>query len=98
MAFFCELSLPQKSFFSEVCLLARLIIVMPASNAVSEHSFSAMRHLNTYLHSTMSQSRLNHLLLLNLNQEKVDQLDIDASGDEFIRGSEHRLHQFGKFT
>ena len=31
-------------------------------------------------------------------QEKVDQLDIDAIGDEFIRGSEHRLRQFGKFT
>ena len=31
-------------------------------------------------------------------QEKVDQLDSDAIGDEFIRGSEHHLHQFGKFT
>ena len=27
-------------------------------------------------------------------QKKVDQLDIDAIGDEFIRGSEHRLRQF----
>ena len=41
---------------------------------------------------------LNHLLLLNINREKVDQLDIDAIGDEFVRGSEHRLRQFGKFT
>ena len=31
-------------------------------------------------------------------QEKVDQLNIDAIGDEFIRGSERRLRQFGKFT
>ena len=85
-------------FFSEVCLLARLIIVMPASNAVSERSFSAMRHLKTYLRSTMRQSRLSHLLLPNLNQEKVDQLTIDAIGDKFIRGSEHCLRQFGKFT
>ena len=98
VAFLRDLSLPQKSFFSEVCLLARLIIVMPASKAVSERSFSAMSRLKTYLRSTMRQSRLNHLLLLNLNQEKVDQLDIDAIGDEFIRGSEHRLRQFGKFT
>ena len=41
---------------------------------------------------------LNHLLLLNINREKADQLDIDAIGDEFVRGSEHRLRQFGKFT
>ena len=41
--------------------------------------------------------------LLNLNQAKVDQLEIEGIGDEFIRGSEHRvyvfpLRQFGKFT
>lgn len=98
VAFLRDLSLSQKSFFSEVCRLARLILVMPATNAVSERSFSAMRRLKTYLRSTMRQSRLNYLLLLNINREKVDQLDSDAIGDEFVRGSEHRLHQFGKFT
>ena len=36
--------------------------------------------------------------LLYLNQAKVDQLKIDAIGDEeFTRGSEHRVSQFGKF-
>ena len=63
-----DLSLSQQSFFSEVCRLARLILVMPATNAVSERSFSAMRRLKTYLRSTMRQNRLNHLLLLNINR------------------------------
>ena len=58
--------------FNEICTLARLILVMPATNAVSEHSFSAMRHLKIYLQSTMHQSRLNHLMLLNINKEKID--------------------------
>ena len=71
---------------------------MFANNAVSERNFSAMRLLKTYLRSTMLQSRLNHLLLLNLVQEQVDELDIDAIGNEFIRGSEHRLRQFEKRT
>ena len=71
---------------------------MPSSNAVSERSLSATRRLKTYLRITMRQSGLNHLLLLNINQEKVDQLDIDAIGDEFIRGSKHRFRQFAKFT
>ena len=31
-------------------------------------------------------------------QKKVDQLDIDRIGDEFIRGGEHPICQFGKFT
>ena len=64
-------------------MLAHLIIVMPAANAVSERSFSAMRCLKTYLRSRMSQSRLNHLLL-NINREKADQLDIDSIADEFV--------------
>ena len=82
---------PQKSFFSEVCRLARLILVMPAMNTVSERSFSDMRRL-------VCQSRLNHVMLLSINREKVDQLDIDVIADDFVQGSEHRLPQFGKFT
>lgn len=71
---------------------------MPATNAVSERSFSAMRCLKTYLRSTMRQSRLNHVMLLNIKSKKVDQLDIDMIGDEFVQGSEHRLRQFSTFT
>ena len=97
MATLHSLSPAQKFFFSEVCRLAHLILVMPATNAVSEHSFSAMRRLKTYLRSSMRQSRLNHVMLLNINREKVDQLDIDVIADEFVVGSEHRLRQFGKF-
>ena len=41
-------------------------------NAASECSFSAMRRLKTYLCSMMCQSWLNHLLLLNINREKVE--------------------------
>ena len=96
IAFLRGLSSAQRYFFSEVCMLAHLIIVMPATNAVSERSFSAMRRLKTYLCSTMSQRRLNHLLL-NINREKADRLDIDCIADEFVRGSQHRLSQFGKF-
>ena len=87
-------------FFSEVCRLAHLILVMPATNAVSEHSFSAKRRLKTYLRSTMCQSKLNHMMILNINREKVDQLDIDVIhvADEFVQGNEHRFRQFVKFT
>ena len=36
---------PQMALLSEVYTVASLIIVMPATNAVSERSFSALRHL-----------------------------------------------------
>ena len=67
---------------------------MPATNAV----FPAIRRHKTYLHSTMSQSRLNHVMLLSINREEVDKLDIDVIAVKCVQGSEHRLRQFGKFT
>ena len=87
----------QQSYFSEVCKLIRLILVMPATNAISERSFSTMRRLKTYLRSTMLQCRLNHIMLLSINKDRIDYLDLNAIGDEFVRCSEHRLRQFGHF-
>ena len=74
----------QKEFFCQICTLARLILVMPATNAASERSFSAMRRLKTYLRSTMCQSRLNHIMLLNINKQKIDDLDINTVAYEFV--------------
>ena len=98
LKYLTDLSPAQKSYFSEVWSLAQLILVMPATNAVSERSFSAMRRLKTYLRSTMSQSRLNHVMLLNINKDRVDKLDIDDIANQFVQGNEHRLRTFGRFT
>ena len=45
----------------------------------------------------MGQKRLNHLMVLHLNKDKLDSLDLDAIGNEFVQGSEHRLRMFGTF-
>ena len=45
LEFLKELSFPQQSLISEVCTVASLILVMPASNAVSERSFSSLCRL-----------------------------------------------------
>ena len=45
----------------------------------------------------MTQSRLNHLMILHLNKEKLDSLDFNAIGNQFIQESEHHLQFFGKF-
>ena len=95
--FLRDLSPAKKLFFSEICLVAKLVLVMPATNAVSKRCFSAMRRLKTYLRSSMGQSRLNHIMIRSIYKEEVDNINIDLLGDEFIRGSEHRLQYFGKF-
>ena len=57
---------------------------MPASNATSERSFSALRHIKTYLRSTMGQERLNNLMLLHIHKEITDDLDLKDVATEFI--------------
>ena len=93
-----EMTPAQRSFFSEICRLLRLILIMPATNAASERSFSAIRRLKTYLRSTMAQSRLNHIMILSINKEKADSIDLGAVGNEFVGQREVRLRQFGPFV
>ena len=44
-----QLSSESRHFYSEVCIVAHLLLVMPATNAVSESSFSTMRRIKSYL-------------------------------------------------
>ena len=62
--FLQSLSKGQRVFYKQVCWIARLILVLPSTNAASERSFSAMKRVKTYLRSTMSQPRLNHIMTL----------------------------------
>ena len=52
-----------RTFYSEVIKLLKLILVMPAMNAISERSFSALKRVKTYLRTTMTQRRPSHLML-----------------------------------
>ena len=53
-------------------LLTKLILVMPATNASSERSFSMLRCMKTYLRSTMKQERLNRIMTLHIHKELTD--------------------------
>ena len=70
---------------------------MPATNATSEHSFSALRRVKSYLRSTTSQQRLNNLMLLYVHKQHTDSLDELSIANEFVGESEHRLQAFGQF-
>ena len=89
------LSKGQKLLIGEVVKLLKLVIVMPATNAVSERSFSAMRRLYTYLRTNMSQNRLNNMMVLHVHKEKTDALKLVKVANEFVFGSEDQLKRFG---
>ena len=67
-----------------VCRVGRLLLVMPATNATSERSFSVLRRLKSYLRSTMSQPRLNHVMVLSIYKELLDELDSYAVANDFV--------------
>ena len=93
-----SLSSDARCFFKEVCCLLSLITVKPASNAVSESSFSTMRRIKSYLRSRMTQPCLNHVMVLNIYKEELGKLDIVAVVSEFVTKNEHHSQFFGKFS
>lgn len=92
-----SLSVDQLTFFNQVCHIVRLIIVMPATNAVSERSFSTMKRIKSYLRNTIGQVRLNNLMILNIYKEELDKLDLRVVANDFVAANEHRLSVFGTF-
>ena len=66
---------------------------MPATNAVSERSASALRRVKTYLRTTMHQDRFNHLMILHIHKDAVDKL---SCVNEFISLNAHRSSNIAK--
>ena len=92
-----SLSASQLSLISQVKRLMQLLLVMPATNASSERSFSALRRVKSYLRSSMTQKRLNHLMLLHVHKEHTDELNMKSVVNDFIDASEHRAKIFQKY-
>ena len=70
--------------------LVSLVLVMPATNAMSEHSFSSLRRIKSYLRSTMTQTRLNNVMVLHVHKNRTDELCLKTIGNEFIKESSLR--------
>ena len=68
--------------------VVQLLLLVPATTCSPERSFSALRRLKTYLRTTMTQARLNHLAVIHCNKEVADSLDLDQLIDNWRK----RLH------
>ena len=92
------LSSAARSIYSEIVTLVELIFVMPATNATSERSFSALRRIKSYLRTTMSQQRLNNLMVLFIHRNSLDEMNLEDVADEFISAKDTSLKIFAKFN
>lgn len=93
-----SLDKPHQILLSQVIVVFKLILVMPATNAVSERSFSSLKRIKTYLRATTSEVRLNSLMLLHIHKERTDSLDLIKIANNFVATKEVRKDVFGTFT
>lgn len=78
---------------SEVLKLLKIFYTIPVTTSSAERTFSALRRLKTYLRSTMSQLRLNYMMLLYIHKEKM-RLMMPLLPRIFIMENERRRHIF----
>jgi len=89
-----SMSVAERNLVSELVKVIRTVLVAPATNSISERSFSAMRRVKTYLRSTMKQERLNAVMMMNVHHDLTDTLDLQSITNDFCL---HRKNKFPKF-
>jgi hypothetical protein len=86
---------PVRRLYSELTKLLVLMMVIPATSATAERSFSCLRRVQNFLRSTMSQERLNNLMILHIHQDLTDLLDLEAVARDFVSLNDSRRDLFG---
>ena len=59
-----------KYIFSEIDKLLRLYLTIPVATCTAERRFLSLRSMKNYLQSTMSEERLNNVMLLHVHKRK----------------------------
>ena len=75
--------LPHKETFPNIFKLVRIALTIAVSTAQCERSFSTLKLVKTYLHSTMGESRLADLAILSIEREISEALCIDDAINDF---------------
>lgn len=97
VTFLQSLDSSRRKLLSEISTLGKLLLVMPATNAVSERSFSALKRVKTYLRSTTGDSRLNHLMMLHVHKDRTDALTLVDMANDFVGEKENRSNCLANF-
>jgi len=87
-----------REMFSEIVRLLRLYLTIPVTTATAERSFSSLRRIKTYLRSTMTEQRLNNILLLHAHKEMMDALNLTEIARLFVSCNARRVEFFGNFV
>ena len=72
------------SLIPEAMSLVKIILVIPVINVSSECTFSALRRVESYLHTTMSNNRLNLLMTCTVHKEQVKEQNLKQVTNDFV--------------
>ena len=86
-----------KTMLSEVDRLLRIYLTVPMTSATAERTFSTLRRVKSYLRSTMTQKRLNHVILLHTHKQRTDDLNLIKVAQDFATVNNRRRAFFGNF-
>ena len=84
-----------KTMFYEYRKLITLYLTVPVATATAKRSISVLNRIKTYLRCTMSQQRLNHVIIPHIHKDKLDLLDLKSVCSDFISKNENRKTFFG---
>ena len=93
-----SMNIVERVFYSDVIKVVKLFLVMPATNALSERSFSCLRRIKTWLRSTCGQVRLYSCMTLHVHKTRTDSMSMSRIANEFNERNNSRVHIFGRFT
>lgn len=84
-----------KDAFPEIYRLGKICIALPVSTAACERSFSALRHIKTWVRNSISHSKLRNVSLLAVERERAHALNSDAIVDAFAVAHKNRRIALG---
>ena len=86
-----EMSPAQRVAYSNVWIVLKLLLVMPATNATSEED----KNLPAYYNES---NAIEQLMTLHIHSDKTDNLNPSSIADEFVGQRKGTLRVFGKFN
>jgi hypothetical protein len=71
--------------FPDLRQVLQLALTVPVANVAAERSFSCMRRVRSYVHSSMKEDRLSALSNINIETDLAKKIEFDKMIDIFSR-------------
>ena len=78
--------------FPNACIAFRILLIIPVTVASTKRNFSKLKLIKSYLRSTMSQERLNGLVILSIENEMLAELKCKNLISNFVSQKARKIN------